>query len=115
MELYKFSEITPTMTKESFIIAFSVRLVHRSFIITVYKTFNIPVVHPSLESTLQYVIELAYFARIKDKTFYTTPMEIDIIPFTENKRIFCSGNNVLYRLDKSNFCIAAFTLTPCIK
>ena len=99
-----------------------VPLVDKSLQFHLFKIYNIPLVHPTLQKSFQYTIQEEYLTIRLDAQYLSYPLSTDIIAHQVSNGQFCHINTSLYTVDTSKPCSYALfpqkrnkinTFAPC--
>ena len=97
---YTIMKITPVVMDDFLLILLTIPLTDQSLEMDLYKTYNLPTLHPKLKVEFTYQVEGEYLAISKSKLYAAVPTarEIRICETTEG--YLCLMNQALYPTEK---------------
>ena len=79
--------------------------VDRSLKMNIYGAFNLPVIHPKHQKSLQYILKWNYLAIISDEDYATLPSGQNVIVCTLKKWHICQIVTALHLIKQITLCI----------
>ena len=107
LNYYPIMKITPIVMDDFLLIILTIPLTDQSLEMNLYKTYNLPALHPELKVEFTYELEGEYLAITKNKLYAAllTAREIRICKGTGG--YLCLMNQALYPIEKIERCIYA--------
>ena len=85
----------------------TVPLVDQSLHMNMYKVYNLPMLHPTLNVIVQYELEGTYLATMMDGMFISLPTALDVRLCLVMNGHLCMFDQALYPMDNIEWCIYA--------
>ena len=85
----------------------TIPLVDQSLQMNLYKVHNLPMLHPTLNVHVQYELEGAYLATMREGMFISLPTALDVKLCIITNGHLCMSNQPLYPMEHTNWCIYA--------
>ena len=100
-------KLTPIVLQDSLMLILTVPLIDQSLHMNLYKVYNLPMLHPTLQMHVQYEVEGPYLATMMDSMFIMLPTAIDVKLCLVTNGYLCMFDQALYPVDNTNWCIYA--------
>jgi hypothetical protein len=107
---YQFMTIVPTIVGQYMVVSLEIPLVDASSAITVYRTYNLPAVHPEMNLNFQYELEGKYIGVSQDQEYFMLPRDEDVEMCEFTQGFACRMRTAMYPVQHVNWCIAALFL-----
>ena len=104
---YRTIKLTPIVLEDYLMLILTVPLIDKSLHMSLYKVYNLPMLHPTLHVHVQYEIENLYLASTMDGMFITLPTALDVKLCLMMNGHLCMFKQALYPLEHMNWCIYA--------
>ena len=100
-------KLTPIVLQDYLMLILTVPLVDQSLHLNLYKVYNLPMLHPTLNVHAQYELEGTYLATMMDGMFISLPTALDIRSCLVMNGHLCMFDQALYPMDNTKWCIYA--------
>ena len=100
-------KLTPIVLQDYLMLILTVPLVDQSLHMNLYKVYNLPMLHPTLNVHVQYDLEGTYLATMMDGMFISLPTALDIRLCLVTNGHLCMFDQALYPIDNTEWCIYA--------
>ena len=100
-------KLTPTVLQDYLMLILTVPLVDQSLHMNLYKVYNLPMLHPTLNVHAQYELEGTYLATMMDGMFISLPTALDVRLCLATNGHLCMFDQALYPVDNTQWCIYA--------
>ena len=104
---YPIMKITPIVMDDFLLIILTIPLTDQSLEMNLYKTYNLPALHPELKVEFTYELEGEYLAITKNKLYAALPTAREIRICKGTGGYLCLMNQALYPIEKIEWCIYA--------
>ena len=104
---YPIMNITPIGMDDFLLIILTIPLTDQSLEMNLYKTYNLPALHPELKVEFTYELEGEYLAITKNKLYAALPTARGIRICKGTGGYLCLMNQALYPIEKIEWCIYA--------
>ena len=104
---YTIMKITPVVMNNFLLIILTIPLTNQSLEMDPYKVYNLPALHPKLKIEFTYQIEGEYLAVSKSRLYAALPTARQIRVCETTEEYLCLMNQVLYPVEKIEWCIYA--------
>ena len=108
-------KLTPIILQDYLMLILTVPLIDQSLHMNLYKVYNLPMLHPTLQMHVQYELEGPYLATLMDSMFITLPTTMDVRLCLMTKGHLCMFDQALYPVDNTNWCIYALFINDINK
>ena len=102
--MYMFMKLQSFMLSGTLYIVLHILLVDKSLQFNLYRTHNIPLLHPVLKKLFKYSIQEEYLAIRSDSHYISFPLSVNIMACQASNGQFCHINSPLYAADTSKSC-----------
>ena len=100
-------ELTPIFLQDYLMLILTVPLVDQSLQMNLYKVYNLPMLHSTLNVHLHYEIEGMYLATLMEGMFISLPSAIDVKLCLITNGHLCMFDQALYPVESINWCVYA--------
>ena len=100
-------KLTPIVLQDYLMLILTIPLVDQSLHKNLYKVYNLPMLHPTLNVHVQYDLEGTYLATMMDGMFISLHTALDIRLCLVTNGHLCMFNQALYPIDNTEWCIYA--------
>ena len=104
---YRTIKLTLIVLEDYLMLILTAPLIDQSSHMNLYKVYNLPMLHPTLQVHVQYEIENSYLATIMDGMFITLPTALDVKLCLMMSGHLCMFKQELYPVELTNWCIYA--------
>ena len=108
-------KLTPIVLQDYLMLILTVTLIDQSLQINLYKVYNLPMLHPTLNVHAQYEIEGTYLATIMEGMFISLLSTIDIKLFLMTTGHLCMFDQALHPVEKNNWYIYALFINDYVR
>ena len=100
-------KLTPIVLQDYLMLILTVPLLDQSLQMDLYKVYNLPMLHPTLNVHAQYEIEGTYLAMLMEGMFISLPSTLDIKLGLMTNGHLCMFDQALYPVERINWCLYA--------
>ena len=100
-------KLTPIVLQDYLMLILTVPLVDQSLQMNLYKVYNLPMLHPTLNVHAQYELEGTYFATMMESMFISLPITLVVKLCLVTNGHLCMFDQPLYLVECTNWCIYA--------
>ena len=100
-------KLTPIVLKDYLMLILTVPLTDQSLQMDLYKVYNLPMLHPTLNVHAQYEIEGTYLATLMEGMFISLPSTLDVKLCLMTNGHLCMFDQTLYPVESINWCVYA--------
>ena len=100
-------KLTPIVLQDYLMLILTVPLVDQSLHMNLYKVYNLPMLHPTLNVHVQYELDSTYLTTMMDGMFISLPTASDVRLCLVMNGHLCMFNQALYPVDNTEWCIYA--------
>ena len=100
-------KLTPIVLQDYLMLILTVPLVDQSLHMNLYKVYNMPMLHPTLNVHAQYELKGTYLTTMRDGMFISLPMALDGRLCLVMNGHLCMFYQPLYPVDNTEWCIYA--------
>ena len=100
-------KLTPIVLQDYLMLILTVPLIDQSLQMNLYKVYDLPMLHPTLNVHAQYEIEKDYLATLMEGMFISLPSTLDIKLFLVTNGHLCIFDQALYPVERINWCVYA--------
>ena len=104
---YGMVKLTPIVLNDYLMLIPTVPLVDQSLHTNLYKVYNLPMLHSTLNVHAQYELEGTYLATMMEGMFISLPTALDVRLCLVTNGHLCMFNQALYPVDNTEWCIYA--------
>ena len=104
---YSTIKLTPTVLQDYLMLILTVPLIDQSLQMNLYKVYNLPMLHPTLNVHAQYELEGTYLATLMEGMFVSLPTALDIKLCLITNGHVCMFDQALYPIECINWCVYA--------
>ena len=104
---YPIMRITPIVMDDFLLIILTIPLTDQSLEMNLYKTYNLPALHPELKVKFTYELEGEYLAITENKLYAALPTAREIRICKGTGGYLCLMNQALYPIERIEWCIYA--------
>ena len=104
---YRTIKLTPIVLEDYLMLILTGPLIDQSLHMSLYKVYNLPMLHPTLHVHVQYEIENSYLATIMNGMFITLPTALDVKLCLMMNGHLCMYKQALYPVEPTNWYIYA--------
>ena len=104
---YGIIKVTPIVLQDYLMLILTVPLVDQSLQLDLYRTFNLPMLHPELKVHTSYILEGEYLAIGMNGMYVALPDSSDIKICAMTTGHLCMFDQTLYPAERINWCIYA--------
>ena len=108
-------KLTPIVLQDYLMLILTVPLIDQSLQMNLYKVYNLPMLHPTLNVLAQYETEGTYLATPMEGMFISQPSTIDIKLCLMTTGHLCMFDQALYPVEKVNWCIYALFINDYVR
>ena len=108
-------KLTPIVLQDYLMLILTVPLVDQSLHMDLYKFYNLPMLHPTLNVHVQYELEGPYLATMMDGMFISLPTALDVKLCLVTNGHLCMFDQALYPVDNTKWCIYALFINDMHK
>ena len=102
---YSTIKLTPIVLQYYLMLILTVPLVDQSLQMNIYRVYNLPMLHPTLNMHAQYEIEGTYLATLMECMFISLPSTLDVKLCLITNGHLCMFDEALYLVESINSCI----------
>ena len=92
-------KLTPIVLQDYLMLILTVPLVDQSLQMELYKVYNLPMLHPTLNMHAQYEIKGTYLATLMEGMFISLPSTLDVKLCLKTNRHLCMFDKELYPVE----------------
>ena len=100
-------KLTPIVLQDYLMLIFTIPLVDQSLQVNLYKVYNLPMLHPTLNVHAQYKLEVTYLTTLMEGMFVLLPTALDVKLCLVTNGDLCMLDQALYPVEHINWCIYA--------
>ena len=100
-------KLIPMVLQDYLMLILTVPLIDQSLQMELYKVYDLPMLHPTLNVHAQYEIEGTYLATLMEGMFVPSPSALDIKLCLMTNRHLCMFDQALYPVERINWCVYA--------
>ena len=104
-------KLTPIVLQDYLMLILTVPLIDQSLQIELYKVYNLPMLHPTLNVHVQYEIEGTYLATLMEGMFISLPSALDIKLCLMTNGHLCMFDQALHPMERINWCVYALFIS----
>ena len=100
-------KLTPIVLQDYLMLILTIPLVDQSLQVNLYKVYNLPMLHPTLNVHAQYELEGTYLMTLMEGMFVLFPTALDVKLCLVTNGHLCMFDQALYPVEHINWCIYA--------
>ena len=100
-------KLTPIALQDYVMLILTIPLVDQSLWVNLYKIYNLPMVHPTLNVHTQYELEGTYLTTLMEGMFVSLPTALDVKLCLVTNGHLCMFDQALYPIECINWCTYA--------
>ena len=104
---YSIIKLTPIVLQHYLMLILTDPLVDQSLQMNLYRVYNLPMLHPTLNVHAQYEIEGTYLATLMEGVFISLPSTLDVKLCLITNGHLCMFDQALYPVESINWCVYA--------
>ena len=99
--------LTPIVLQDYLMSILTVPLIDQLLQMDLYKVYNLPMLHPTLNVHAQYEIEGTYLATLMEGMFISLPSTLDVKLYLMTNGHLCMFDQALFPMERINWCVYA--------